>query len=174
MVIKQESADLKAFPSKLQLSNPISKSRFDMQFLETLKQHNKITIPSWRGIHTLVHWTSQSSVKEAIAFKGFRISTIDHEYGKRCGDDAKVTLTIDGEMVVDKRPLKDCGPCEGSGFQTGDALFKAINSSGDPVGGFLPNGSIVKITLSGLKKTESKPILVEVFLDMARYATELP
>lgn len=161
-----------AFSKTLRLINPISGGDFNLDLVEPMTQTSVVKIPSWQGVHTLVEWVSGTTVTQAIAFTGFRVRLLDRQHSEGCGDEARVTLTIDDERVIDKRSLKDCDPCDGHTFNTEPALFKAATLSGEQVGVFLPNGSIVKLKLSGLKKTESKPIVVEVVLDMARYTTE--
>lgn len=168
-MVTKEKSDVKAFPDKLQLLNSITCGSHDMHLVESEEWKRRVTIPSWQGVHTLVDWTCEAKLTQAVAFTGLTVRLLDRKYAKGCGEQAKVTLRIDGELVADRKPLKDCGPYNGRGFNSQRVLFQAINASKEMIGVFMPNGCIVKVMISGLKKTESRPIPVEITLDLARY-----
>lgn len=114
-------------------------------------------------------WISVSSIRQAIALRGFTLEPLKKDGTPYHGCQGEAVATVD-DVEIARAAVVECRPFNGAGFSKSGILCKAILASEVPpqrsLGVFLPNASIVQIKFFGVSAEVHR---VRVDLDMASY-----
>lgn len=158
------------FPEALVLWNPVADYYYKMnlaqpvsvQAVKESKKHDPCAL-------RIYEWTQFCGIKLAVLLRGISIKAKGSEAAM---NSALVTVSLDGERVVNRLPLRKAERIRGQDLSFEEkrtSLFRAVTMERQIVGMFMPNGTHVTVDLFRPENPKDSGLVVEMRLDMAEY-----